>query len=174
MLKPFYNMAEEVEDSISPLSDVLTREMLSHGFYLRLKGRGTSMYPFVQTGDTLLIQPKNLNELCIGDIVFYRRSESQFVAHRLIKKIDSTILITKGDNMATIDEPVRIEQVLGRVTSVERDGRYRSLDTGLNRFLGRCLARFSPISRWIRPILRPGWKLYRKYNGSIQFEKRVR
>jgi hypothetical protein len=148
----------------SPYSDILTREILTQGYSLRVKGRGISMYPFVRTGDTLLIEPKNMNELRIGDIIFIRRAADHYVAHRLVKKINATILITKGDNLPYIDEPVPVDQVFGRVVSVERNGSLQSLDSKLNKIINRCWGRLSLQSRWLRPILRPGWKLYKKYH----------
>jgi signal peptidase len=122
------------------------------------------MYPFVQTGDTLLIEPKTPDELSIGDIIFYRCSTGIYVAHRLIKKNNSAILITKGDNLHYYDEPVHAEQVLGRVISIERDGRYQRLDSGVNKMVSRSWARLSPISWWLRPILKLGWRLYRRFS----------
>lgn len=143
-------------------SDILTQEILKQGTSLRVKGRGSSMYPFIRNGDTLLIEPKSRNKLCIGDIIFYRRPEGQYIAHRLVRKIEPDTLITRGDNLTYYDEPVPDRHVFGRVVSIERDGRYRSLDSGLNKIIGRCWVRLSPLNTWLRPIIRPGWKLYRK------------
>jgi signal peptidase I len=164
MLEASRDTEKEAMSCASPFSDMLTREMLTQGFSLRVKGRGFSMYPFVRTGDTLLIEPRSPDELCIGDIIFYRRSEGQYVAHRLIKKYDATTLITKGDSLPYYDEPVHVEQVFGRVVSVERDGRPQNLNSGLNKIISRCLAGLSPMSKWLRPVFRPGWKLYRNFH----------
>jgi|WetSurMetagenome_2_1015567.scaffolds.fasta_scaffold214874_2 signal peptidase I len=165
MLKTLPNKAEKAVNCTSPYSDILTQEILTQGFSIRVKGRGISMYPFVQTGDTLLIEPKSLSELYIGDIIFFRRSTNHYIAHRLIKKIDEKTLLTKGDNVPYYDEPVPIEQVFGRVASVERNGHHQNLDSKLNKIISKSWGRLSPISKWLRPILRPGWKLYKKFHS---------
>lgn len=166
MSKVLHRKADEVTSCTSPYSDILTQEVLAQGFCIRVKGRGFSMYPFVRTGDTLLIEPKTPAELNIGDIIFYRRSTGLYVAHRLIKKNDSATLITKGDNLHYYDEPVPAEQVLGRVVSVERDGHYQSLDSWLNKAVSRFWTMLSPISWRLRPILKLGWKLCRRFSPA--------
>jgi hypothetical protein len=50
------------------------------------------------------------------------------IAHRVVRlegAVDdkTRVLILRGDSLATCDAPVRAEQVLGRVISVERKGR---------------------------------------------------
>ena len=114
------------------------------------------MYPFVRTGDKLFIQPAKVDELHIGDVVFYRRSKNFFVAHHLIQKINHTTMVTKGNNMDYCDEPVTVEKVLGKVVSIERNGRTINLETWLNEVVSRCCATLSPVSRWLRPMIRPG------------------
>jgi len=166
MSKVSHSKAVEVANCTSPYSDIVTQEVLTQGFCIRVKGRGSSMYPFVRTGDMLLIEPKKPDEFNIGDIIFYRRPTGVYVAHRLIKKNGTTTLITKGDNVPYYDEPVPIEQVLGRVVSVERDGRLRMLDSGLHRVVSRCWARLAPISWWLRSIMKPGWKLLERFFTS--------
>jgi len=163
MSKVFQNKVDEITSCASPYSDILTQEVLAQGFCVHVTGKGSSMYPFVRTGDKLLIEPKSPAELSIGDIIFYQRATGIYIAHRLIKKISSATLITKGDNVDYYDVPVPIEQVLGRVVSIERDGRNKRLNSWLNKVISKSWARLSPISRWLRPILKPGWKLFRKF-----------
>ena len=165
MSKVLNREVDEVTSCTSPYSDIMTQEVLAQGFYLRVKGRGSSMYPFVRTGDMLLIEPKTPDELNIGDIIFYRRPTGIYVAHRLIKKNGSATLITKGDNLCYYDEPVSAKEVLGRVISVEREGCCVRLDSRLNKVVSRLWASLSPMSLWLRPILSPGWRLYRRFSS---------
>ncbi len=124
------------------------------------------MYPFVQNGDILLVEPRNAAELSTGDVVFYRRPRGRFTAHRLVQKDGSGILITRGDNLHYCDYPVPAEQVLGKVIAVERNGHCIRLDSALNKAVGRTWARLSPMSSWLRPILRFGWKLCAKLSRA--------
>lgn len=166
MSKVLRYKADEVTSCTSPYTDIMTQEVLAQGFCLRVKGRGFSMYPFVRTGDTLLIEPKSPAELDIGDIIFYRRHKGIYVAHRLIKKNGSATLITKGDNLRYYDEPVPVKKVLGRVISIERDGRYLRLDSKLNKFVNRFWASLSPMSWWLRPKFKPWWRLYQRFSPT--------
>lgn len=87
------------------------------------------MHPFIQNGDILLIQPRSTAELNTGDIVFYRRPSGRYIVHRLIHKNGSAYLITKGDNLRYYDEPVPVEQVLGRLIQIESRGKRVVLTT---------------------------------------------
>ncbi|MFC1948182.1 signal peptidase I [Chloroflexota bacterium] len=150
-----------MSDAIS-YSDVLTQEVLKSGFSVYLKGRGSSMYPFVRTGDLLLIEPRKPTELKIGDIIFYRRTVDLYVAHRLVRKKDSQTLVTKGDNLDYYDVPISLSQVLGIVVSIQRNGRYLKMDSIFNKFLNICWGRLSPFSKWLRIVLKPTWRLHKR------------
>lgn len=157
--------SNDTEDNTSytvPYSDIITREVLAQGYKVRVKGRGHSMYPFVRADDELLIDPTEPARLKIGDIIFFRRSRDLYVAHRLIKRLDSNNLITKGDNLDYYDAPVPVDQVLGRIISIERNGRIQNMDSLFYKVLNTCWARLSPISKQLRPVLRLAWKLYNR------------
>lgn len=50
---------------------------------------------------------KNIGELEAGDIIVFFSQRKYFIIHRLIQKIRNeyeTVLITKGDNNAFVDE----------------------------------------------------------------------
>jgi signal peptidase I len=158
----------DIADSKTELSKLLVDEVLARGVCIRLKGRGGSMYPFVRTGDMLLIEPKIPSELKIGDLVLYRRESGVHIVHRLIRKNGLTSLITRGDGLFYDDPPVPVDQVLGRVIAVERDGRSRKLDSPLNKVFGRVWAKLSPMNRWLYYLLKPAWKIYRKFGLFIQ------
>jgi signal peptidase I len=151
----------DIPGSKSALSEIVLDAVLAHGALIRVKGRGGSMFPFVRTGDVLLIEPKKAEELKIGDLVLYRRrSSGPHVMHRLIKRMPSGILILKGDSLRHFDPPVPAGQVLGRVISIERNGRSHNLNSPVNKITGVILAKLSPMSRWIYPTIRPFWRIY--------------
>ena len=104
------------------LFESLALDILGQGCYLKFCAHGSSMSPFIRNGDIITVEPKKASELNLGDIVFYRRTGGQYVAHRLIKKIwnnGSLVLTTKGDNMDYLDAPVSPGQVLGRIIRIE-------------------------------------------------------
>lgn len=106
------------------------------------------MYPTIRDGEAVTVEPLKAHEARCGDILLYRR-ESGVIAHRVVRLAgavddETRVLILRGDSLATCDAPVRAEQVLGRVISVERKGRKVNL-TGrraeVRRAARRCAAR---------------------------------
>jgi hypothetical protein len=105
------------------------------------------MYPTIRDGEAVTVEPLKAHEARRGDILLYRR-ESSVIAHRVVciaGEEDATrVLILRGDSLATCDAPVRAEQVLGRVISVERKGREVKLTgrrAGIRRAARACAAR---------------------------------
>jgi signal peptidase len=150
----------------------LSREILGRGALLRFRAHGNSMHPFIESGDILVVEPIAQNSANEGDVIFYRRFDGALTAHRLIKVgrvKDSTVLMTKGDSLDYFDPPLRPEQVLGRVITVERDGHFIRQDSGVNRVVHRTWARISPMSWWLRPLVRPVWRLVRNLSPAATF-----
>ena len=106
-----------------------------------------------------MVKPISLEEARIGDIVAYRRDESHSVLtnHRVIrigKDRGQRYLITKGDRNIYRDFPlISPEDVLGKVVSIERNGRVTSLETPFYRLLGYLKARLS-LGLWILGVLK--------------------
>jgi GNAT superfamily N-acetyltransferase len=122
------------------------------------------MHPFIQHKDFLTVKPLDNAKLHIGDVVLCHGSDGIVFAHRIVRinrSGSSTIITTKGDSQDYLDHPIRKEQVLGRVTVVERDDRILKFDRGLNKMVSRYWAKVSPMSRRLRPILKPVWRIYR-------------
>ncbi len=124
----------------SPYFDTMAQEILAQGKYLRCRVSGRSMYPFIKSGAIILVEPMTLARLKIGDIIFFRRPWGTYVAHRLIKKNGSGMLLTKGDSHYYYDALVNMEEVLGRVIQIEIDGKCMKLTGLLSRVLGWLLA----------------------------------
>jgi hypothetical protein len=62
-----------------------------------------------------------------------------------------TVLI-KGDASFSSPEKIDIQNVLGKVIAIERNGRKKRLDTKLHQIIGLLLSGISPVSHWIYPI----------------------
>jgi signal peptidase I len=87
-------------------------------FYL-----GPSMNPLLQRGDTLLVAPYSSQEVQPGDVVVFQDPHRGQVVHRVVA-VTAEGLITKGDNNPTVDDRlVAPQDILGRVTGLERQGR---------------------------------------------------
>ena len=101
-------------------------ELLSRGFSVRFRAPGDSMRPVIRDGERITVKPVEPSDIIPGDIILYRYSGSM-VAHRVVRieKKDSTVhrFILRGDALGASDEAVGIQQILGKVVSVERSGR---------------------------------------------------
>jgi hypothetical protein len=145
------------------LDNTLVQEFMVKGFRIHARTIGPSMYPLLQTGYKILIEPKGITEINIGDIVFYQRGGS-YVVHRLIRKKDSATIITKGDNFPHYDAPVSVEQILGRVIEIEGGGKRMKLTKWLGRTFSFFIAWFAhghypSQTRLIRNLGRLWWFL---------------
>lgn len=79
-----------------------------------------SMYPTLRPGDRLDIEPAE--PIALGDLLVYRRPGG-LVCHRVIG-IDIDMLAIRGDAGVGPADPVRREEVIGKVVAIER-GRVR-------------------------------------------------
>lgn len=89
---------------------------------VRLKVTGTSMLPSLWPGDILTVRRQGTVEILPGEVVMFAR-QGHLVAHRVVRKIiwqDRTLLVTRGDRLRKPDPPVYAEELLGRVTAIER------------------------------------------------------
>jgi len=124
-------------------------ELLREGHMVKFRAPGDSMYPTICNGDLITVKPIKPSNIFVGDIILYRH-ENGVVAHRVInieapiKKpsqnlnyssqpslalTQSSVLSSqrcftlRGDAAVVFDDPVSADQILGKVTLVEREGR---------------------------------------------------
>jgi signal peptidase len=109
----------------------LASEILRAGGSIRLQVAGTSMLPAVWPGDVVTIDGLGVDATAYGDIVLYEKN-NRFFVHRLIGKPgspksqnseDRFRLVTRGDSMPHEDPMITKSQFLGRVSSIQRNGR---------------------------------------------------
>jgi len=133
----------------------LSRNLLGKGTSIRFQAKGFSMRPFIQDGDFITVSPVENSSVRIGDVVFYSTAENNTIVHRIIKKYKKNgrmTLVIKGDASFGSPEKVDMQNVLGKVVAIERNGRGEKLDTKLHRIIGLFFAGISPFSRWVYPI----------------------
>ena len=140
---------QDVTARVDPGLIELQRAALETGHPLRVILHGMSMFPFIRSGDAVVIEVAPWSDLRRGDVIYYER-DCRLIAHRvLVAPIDvSAPAVTKGDTLLTLDPPVLPAQLIGRVTAVERNGRAHSLRRGPGRLAQRLAAEISfPWSR---------------------------
>jgi ribosomal protein S18 acetylase RimI-like enzyme len=149
----------------------LSKEILvEKGLCLRFQAKGWSMFPAIREGDILNIEPVKDKEISLGEVIFYQASAERIAAHRVIKKFfrqEKLILVAKGDSHTGRGEEVILEDVLGKVKLIERNGRKINLNRDIHKWIGIFSAQVSPLMMRLRQIggmfLLPvqGLKVYR-------------
>jgi hypothetical protein len=119
-----------------------TREMISefrsflrkHRTYA-FKPKGSSMRPWLKSGDSLFIQAAGESEIAAGDILLYwspgeQPDDDVLTCHRMVGRMPALggagpRIITKGDALGSLQhfENGRQSEVLGKVSAVARDGK---------------------------------------------------
>jgi signal peptidase I len=88
-----------------------------------LPAQGKSMYPFIRQGDICHFEACDPDTFKRGDVVLFATGLNRLVAHRFIKKIyrfNQSYYLFKGDTNLLFDEPVKPEQIIGKMNAIER------------------------------------------------------
>jgi signal peptidase I len=130
--------------------------------------RGRSMSGTFHPGDCLIVESTALANIRIGDVIVYRGTnhdgEEDVLVHRIVASTPNG-LVTRGDNNPRVDTTlVTAENLLGRVTHVERNGITRPVRGGRLGLLHARLFRFR-LSVW-KFIKRLGREPYRRLRNS--------
>ena len=135
----------------------LSKDIFRKGKSIRFQAKGWSMRPFIRDGDFIVVSPIENSSIKTGDVVFCITTENKVIVHRVIKKYkkdkDNRItMLIKGDATFSSPEKVEMQDVLGKVVAVERNGQKKRLDTKFYQIKGLLFAGISPFSQWIYSI----------------------
>src|SRR4030042_747479 len=156
----FTKKREELSLSSQQL-EKLMRGVLGKGTSFRFQGKGFSMSPFIKDGDVLTIASVRGGTPRFGDVVvFTHPNTGKLIIHRIIGKKAGSYL-TKGDNAPEEDGLVSRAAIVGRVTRVQRNGKYVSLGLGPDRFIIAFVTRNGLLS-----LLNPAWRFVRFFVRS--------
>ena len=72
-----------------------------------------SMSGTIEIGDVIIVKLSHQDEIHIGDIVVFEQ-DGNLITHR-VKKMEEDKVITKGDANNTEDEPIKKENIIGKV-----------------------------------------------------------
>ena len=128
----------------------LAAEILSAGQLLRFRAKGGSMSPFIRNGDIIEVLPDAGSPIRRGDVVLCRQLSGKLFAHRVIRTYqtgDSRRLIVQGDALSHPDGEIDSGQVLGRVITVEHNGKKLPVDTSGQRLFAQLWMTASPVSQ---------------------------
>ena len=93
-------------------------EVLDKDGELYFTNVGYSMYPLIKQREDILriVKTKDVKK---GDIVLYKSNIDHYVLHRILK-INKEQIITAGDYNYFKDQPITIDQVLGKLISIKK------------------------------------------------------
>lgn len=126
--------------------------LLAEGRDVVLVPKGRSMLPFIRGGtDKVLLRKPSAIELSVGDIVLARKSEGQYVMHRIIAVADARITLM-GDGNLHGTEVIERKNIVGKVVEIiTPTGQHHKPSRGW-------------LWRKLLPIRKYLLKIYRKWN----------
>jgi hypothetical protein len=84
------------------------------------------MMPTIRPAEAVIVEPATATN--VKNIAFYQ-TERGVIGHRLVRianRNGKLVLLARGDADKGASEPVALDQILGRLVAVERNGRCRS------------------------------------------------
>ena len=149
MKNPTGYLRRETKIESAQLAD-LVRLASEQGFASSFKVVGSSMMPFIHSGDKVCVAPIEKNEIRMGDVLaFVFGEDCHMLIHRVLK-LSNEGFLCKGDNQSQNgDGWISYEDVIGKVTEIRRNGKVVKLGLGGER---RLIARLS-ISNYLIPIV---------------------
>lgn len=133
----------------------LSAELIRESGGLRFRAHGRSMVPFIRDGDVLVLERVEAGRVGVGDVVLFQTAAGALYAHRVFRRElrqGAWQWIARGDALAAADPPFTADQIIGRVTSIERDGKCLRLDRGRLRMMGWLWARTFPVRHLLRRV----------------------
>jgi signal peptidase I len=101
-------------------------DLLRRGHSVRFRASGGSMHPTIREGEAITVARARPAEIRRGEVILYRLGRG-VIAHRVARiaqRPDGTLVfIPRGDASQSGDQPVEELAILGRVVTVERNGR---------------------------------------------------
>lgn len=108
--------------------------------YSIYKGQGlsNSMQPLIEENDLLTIKKMPFSFLRKGDIIaFNDKKTARIMVHRVVKiDKEKTLIITKGDNLKTIDNPIHKSDFLGKAVFLKNSYYEFSLEDWRSKVFG--------------------------------------
>ncbi len=133
----------------------LTAQLLAGGHGVRFQAGGESMRPFICSGDILEVVPVHGYKFQLGDVLLVETGEGRLLVHRVVRTRWSDGVrryLVKGDACASPDGWFSAQQVLGKVTAVERRGQRADLTSRSQKvksWLWAACTPFTPAFRWL-------------------------
>ncbi len=144
-----------VSFSIEKIYPTMTA-VLDSGGEFKMIATGTSMLPLLRNGKDTIVLIKHPSKLKKYDVPLYRRSDGNFVLHRIVGiKKDGYVLC--GDHQFAKEYGVKHSDIVAVLKGFYREGKY----TDCEDFSYKCYCVFWSFTRGIRYI-------YKRIKGRIR------
>lgn len=140
------------------------RSALKRGQRVRMTVSGSSMLPFIRSGDEVELEPV-LSQPDIGDVILAQRDDERYVLHRVIR-VEGEGFFLRGDGQRNCEGPFALRKALGKVTTAYHKGRPRTIDKGLWHMTAVLWTRCTPLSLHILSAVIQVWRLSRRIFGG--------
>lgn len=106
------------------------KQFIAEGHSVTLRVKGQSMLPFLVGGrDAVVLHPFTSHEIKEGDIVLvYLSASERYILHRIIKR-EGRHFVMMGDGNCQGVEHFSFDEIIGRVTHVQRNGKTLSCES---------------------------------------------
>lgn len=116
----------------------------------RFCARGSSMSPFVRDRDVITVAPLRGEAIRRGDIALFLHPDGdRVVVHRVVG-VEAGACLIRGDSASAPDGLIPTRRVLGRVSTVERNGRRLRLGQGPEKYVIALLSRTGALAPLVR------------------------
>ena len=114
----------------------LIREVVESGGEFTMKTHGISMKPMLSDGKDSVVLVRVPEEIKLGDVIFYKRDNGQYVLHRVVgKRADGYVL--RGDNQIINEYGVKKEAVIAIVKAyIKNSERIETDDKEYQKYVG--------------------------------------
>lgn len=125
-------------------------QLIIKGHSVTIRVKGNSMRPFLEgRRDKVILAP--FGQLNVGNIVLAEITKSQYVLHRIIK-IEGHWLTLMGDGNLKGTEECALNNILGVVTTIVRNGKIVDCNNLTWRILFILWTNLLPIRRYLLTI----------------------
>ena len=105
--------------SIDDLAPVIT-SLLAEGKKVIVSAAGNSMYPLIRNQkDAIVLTAYKGESVSIGDMIFYKRTNGQYVLHRVVA-IENGEFTLMGDNQTLQEKGITNQQIIALPIAVIR------------------------------------------------------
>lgn len=113
-------------------------KLLEEGKTVQIKPQGYSMYPMFLPGrDSAILTKANLCRLRRGDVVLFRRRDTQTLVLHRIWKITKEGIFLIGDNQTHLEGPLKVDQIIGVLVAFLRKNKKISVHNPIYQLLSR-------------------------------------